>query len=138
MPPALPFVVAALLALPVPALAHEDAAGRAPEKLGSVRFATSCDPAVQPLFERGVAFLHSFWLPEGLKTFNEVLKRDPSCTIAYWGLGVNRLLNPFGGQPAESFLLQGQEAVDKGLAAGAKTPREQDYLAAIAAFYTHD
>ena len=96
---------AALLAafVAAPALAHdgdEKGAGRPPEKLGTVHFQTSCDAAVQPLFERGVALLHSFWFPEGLKAFNEVLEKDPSCTIAYWGIGVNRLLNPFGGQAA--------------------------------------
>jgi tetratricopeptide (TPR) repeat protein len=125
-------LLALLLSLAaVPALAHE-------EKLGQVRFPTSCDPAVQPLFERGVALLHSFWFPEGMKTFQEVLKRDPSCSIAYWGIGVNRLLNPFGGQVAEAVALQGQEAVEKGIAAGANTERERDYIAAIAAFYGHD
>src|SRR5579872_3238437 len=107
-------LAAALLAFSSPlAFAHdEDAGGRPPEKLGKVHFPTSCAPAVQPLFERGVALLHSFWFPEGFKTFNEVLKQDPSCSIAYWGIGVNRLLNPFGGQPAESFLIQGQEAIE--------------------------
>jgi tetratricopeptide (TPR) repeat protein len=127
-------LLAILLATPV--LAHE-------EQVGKVSFPTSCDPAVQPLVERGVALLHSFWFPEGLKTFNEVLKRDPSCTIAYWGIGVNRLLNPFGGQVADAVALQGQEAVEKGLALapktdGANTQRERDYLAAIAAFYGRD
>ena len=60
------------------ALAHDDPqqqGGVAPEKLGKVSFPTSCSPAVQPLFERGVALLHSFWFPEGLKAFNEVLVR---------------------------------------------------------------
>src|SRR5262252_7668640 len=82
------------------ALAHDDPkdAGRPPEKLGTVHFPTSCSTMVQPLFERGVALLHSFWFPEGYKTFQEVLKREPSCTMAYWGIAVNRLLNPFGGQ----------------------------------------
>jgi tetratricopeptide repeat protein len=132
-------LVAALL-FPALASAHDDEkeSGRPPERLGSVRFPTSCDPAVQPMVERGVALLHSFWFPEGLKTFTEVLKRDPSCSIAYWGIGVNRLLNPFGGQAAEAVLLQGQDAVDKGVAAGAKTERERDYLAAIASFYGRD
>ena len=124
------------------AMAHDDdpkqAAGRPPEQLGKLSFPTSCDPKVQAQFERGVALLHSFWFPEGRKTFLEVLAADPSCTIAYWGLGVNRLLNPFGGQPAEKVLLEGQAAVDKGLAAPAKTQRERDYVEAIAALYTHD
>jgi hypothetical protein len=123
-------------------LAHDDdpkrAAGLPPEQLGKVSFPTSCDPKVQAQFERGVALLHSFWFPEGRKTFLEVLAADPSCSIAYWGMGVNRLLNPFGGQPAEKVLLEGQAAVDKGLAAPAKTQRERDYIEAIAALYTHD
>jgi hypothetical protein len=123
-------------------LAHDDdpkqVAGRPPEQLGRVNFPTSCDPKVQAQFERGVALLHSFWFPEGRKTFLEVLVADPSCSIAYWGIGVNRLLNPFGGQPAEKVLLEGQAAVDKGLATPAKTQRERDYVEAIAALYTHD
>src|SRR4051812_33811411 len=132
-------LIAALVCAPAAVLAHDDDAdGRTAEKLGRVQFPTSCDPAVQPLVERGVALLHSFWFPEGLKTFNEVLKRDPSCGIAYWGIAVNRLLNPFGGQAAEAILVQGQEAIEKGLAAGAKTERERDYLAAIGAFYGRD
>ena len=124
-----------------PAAAHDDpkqAAGRPPEQLGKVTFPTSCDPKVQAKFERGVALLHSFWFPEGRKAFLEVLEADPSCSIAYWGLGVNRLLNPFGGQPVENVLLEGQAAVEKGLAISAKTPRERDYLEAIAAFYARD
>ena len=130
-------LAAALLAAPLAALSHDDPkeGGRPPEKLGQVHFPTSCEASVQSLFERGVALLHSFWFPEGLKTFNEVLKRDPSCTIAYWGIAVNRLLNPFGGAASEAVLVQGQEAIEKGLAAGAKTERERDYLEAVAAYY---
>jgi len=124
------------------ALAHDDdpksVASRPPEQLGKVSFPTSCDPKVQAQFERGVALLHSFWFSEARTTFLEVLEADPSCSIAYWGMGVNRLLNPFAGQPAEKVLLEGQAAVDKGLAAPAKTQRERDYVEAIAALYTHD
>jgi len=55
-------LAAALALLPRWALAdHEhDHSHAAPEKLGKVRFATSCQPEVQPAFERGVALLHSF------------------------------------------------------------------------------
>src|SRR5437016_5682795 len=78
------------------ALAHDDdadaAGGKPPEQLGKVRFPTSCDAKVQAQFERGVALLHSFWFPEGHRTFLDVLAADPSCSIAYWGIGVNRLL----------------------------------------------
>src|SRR5689334_3302935 len=89
-------------------LAHDGdpAPGRPPEQLGKVSFPTSCDPKTQARFERGVALLHSFWFPEGRKAFLDVLAADPTCSIAYWGIGVNRMLNPFNGQPAESVLLE--------------------------------
>jgi hypothetical protein len=118
-------------------LAHDEDS-KPPEQLGKVSFPTSCNPKVQAQFERGVALLHSFWFPEGRKALLEVLEVDPSCSIAYWGIGVNRLLNPFGGQPAEAVLLEGQAAVDKALMMPTKTQRERDYVEAIAAFYTHD
>lgn len=139
---ALAAVTAALISVSSGAFAHDEDAnaadGRTPAKLGHVNFPTTCDAKVQPQFERGIALLHSFWFPEALKTFNEVLNADPSCTIAYWGIGVNRLLNPFAGPPAENVLLQGQAAVDKGQSLGAKSQRERDYLDAIATLYTHD
>src|SRR5262245_55985850 len=135
-------IISAFLALfaATAAIAHDEApaqAGRPPEQLGKVQFPTSCDPKVQPAFERGVALLHSFWFPEARKVFLQVVQDDPSCSVAYWGLGVNRLLNPFGGQPPEKSLLEGQAAVDKGLAAPAKTQRERDYVEAIGALYVH-
>jgi len=55
-------------------------AGYAPpagvEKLGKVNFPTSCTPAVQQQFERGVAMLHSYWFTEGNKTFEAILRED--------------------------------------------------------------
>ena len=44
------------------------AQGKSTERLGTVRFVTSCAPAVQPQFDRAVALLHSFgstprWAP---------------------------------------------------------------------------
>ena len=38
-------------------------------QVGRVKFATSCDPRVQPLFETGVAMLHSFWYSAAEKIF---------------------------------------------------------------------
>jgi tetratricopeptide (TPR) repeat protein len=135
-------ISAFLAAVAAPAaVAHDDTpppSGRPPELLGKVHFPTSCDARVQPAFERGVALLHSFWFPEARKVFMQVVQDDPSCAIAYWGIGVNRLLNPFGGQPPEKALLEGQAAVDKGLATPAKTQRERDYVEAIASLYAHD
>jgi tetratricopeptide (TPR) repeat protein len=110
-----------------------------PEKLGKVTFPTSCSAAVQPRFERAVALLHSFWFGEAIKGFNAVAQADPSCGIAHWGAAMAWLGNPLGGPPTPRGLQEGTAAAARARAAGAKTQREQDYIAAIETFYRdHD
>src|SRR5262245_26662889 len=76
--------------------AHEaDESVEGAEKLGTVHFPTSCLPEAQPRFNRAVAILHSFWYPETLKAFADVIEADPKCAIAYWGLGMSNRPNPF-------------------------------------------
>ena len=65
--------------------------------LGSLSFETSCAPAVQKQFVRGVALLHSFWYSEGEKTFREILQQEPTCTIAAWGYAAILMSNPLAG-----------------------------------------
>jgi hypothetical protein len=109
------------------------------ETLGRVNFPTSCSAAVQPQFERAVALLHSFWFGHAIKGFNDVAKADPSCGIAQWGAAVAWLGNPLAGPPVARGLQEGSAAVTQAKAAGAKTQRELDYIAAIEVFYKdHD
>ena len=111
------------------------AGAQAPERLGKVNFPTSCSPAVQPQFDRAVALQHSFAFGEAIKGFDAVAAADPSCGIAHWGAAVAYLGNPLGGPPTPRGLQEGGAAVARAKAAGAKTPREQDYIAAIETFY---
>src|SRR5213593_2209014 len=108
---------------------------QAPERLGKVNFPTSCSPAVQTQFERAVALQHSFWFGEAIKAFTAVAQADPSCGIAHWGAAVAYLGNPLAGPPTPRGLQEGTAAVARARAAGAKTAREQDYIAAIETFY---
>src|SRR5687768_12203248 len=80
------------------AQAHDPA--REAGELGKVRFETSCDPRVQPAFERAVAMLHSFWYSAGEKAFRDILVADPSCAIAHWGVAAILMSNPLAGQGA--------------------------------------
>ena len=105
------------------------------EKLGNVRFPTSCSPAVQPQFERAVALLHSFWFSEGLTAFEAIAKADPDCAMAHWGTAMLTFGNPFAWPPAPAALASGLAAVEKAKAAQAKTQRERDYIGAVEAFY---
>ena len=105
------------------------------ERLGTVRFATSCAPAVEPRFDRAVALLHSFALDASVAGFTEVAAADPACGMAWWGVAMSWLGNPLAGPPGARGLKEGWTAVEKAKAAGAKTDRERDYIAAVEIFY---
>jgi len=106
------------------------------EQLGKVNFPTSCDPAVQQQFERGVAMLHSFWFSAGEKTFRDVLVQDPSCAIANWGIAAILMSNPLAGAGASpKGAAVAQAAIDQGRIVSPKTQRERDYIEAVAAYY---
>ena len=70
-------------------------AGHGMTKLGTVKFANSCAPAVQPDFARGMALLHSFEFGPAIEAFATVVKADPSCGIALWATALAQWGNPF-------------------------------------------
>src|SRR5215469_7152473 len=55
------------------------------EKLGTVDFPVSCEASQQPKFNRGIALLHDFWYDRAEHQFQEIVKADPTCAMAYWG-----------------------------------------------------
>jgi len=112
----------------------QQASAQAVEELGTVRFETSCAPEAQKLFDRGMLYQHSFWYRASQRTFEEALKKDPECGIAYWGIALSLLWNPHVAPPAKN-LADGVAALKKGQAAGAKTQRERDYLDALMVMY---
>jgi Tfp pilus assembly protein PilF len=128
-------VAATVAAAIAPSAMAQEAAD---QRLGTVHFETSCNDTAQRRFDRGMRYQHSFWYSASKDIFEEVLKADPSCAIAYWGIAQSLLLNPFGVPPAAN-LAEGLAALEKAKAIGAKSPRENEFIAALAAFYTdHD
>jgi tetratricopeptide (TPR) repeat protein len=123
------FAGAALISLAQPAFAQID-----DSKLGKVHFETSCNPEAQKLFDRAMLYQHSFWYRASQKVFEDVLKADPECGIAYWGIALSLLLNPHVAPPTKN-LGEGAAAIAKGRSVGAKTQRERDYIEALAVMY---
>src|SRR5271156_6425558 len=68
--------------------AHPASAGT-PERLGSVNFSISCATTVQASFNRGVALLHDFWYEEAKPQFEAIVKADPNCAMAHWGVAMS-------------------------------------------------
>src|SRR5215469_8858802 len=115
-------------------IASANAQPTADDHLGTVHFPISCS-AVQGKFDRAVALLHNFFYPETVKAFQAIIKEDPDCAIAYWGLAMSELPNPLVPPFPPANLKAGSEAIQQGKAAKAQTPRESEYLAAIEVFY---
>jgi tetratricopeptide (TPR) repeat protein len=115
---------------------HEGHPGLSTDQIGKVSFETSCSPAVKDDFNRGVALLHSFWFPEAAATFEGVLKKDPTCAMALWGIALSQWGNPFGGVRVAQAVERGRASSDKAKATGSPTPRERGYIDAVATLFT--
>jgi tetratricopeptide (TPR) repeat protein len=109
-------------------------AAAAQERLGDVQFKVSCAAEMQPKFNRAMALYHSFAWKSAHKAFMEVAQLDPRCGMAWWGVALNAADNPFG-WPVGTKLAEGAEAIAKAQAAGAGTPREREYIAALDLLY---
>ena len=117
---------------PMPANAQQDDAEK---QFGIVHFETSCNETAQRRFDRAMRYQHSFWYQSSKDIFEETLKADPECGIAYWGIALSMLWNPHVPPPAKN-LVEGAAAIAKARSVGAKSQRERDYIDALAVMYT--
>jgi tetratricopeptide (TPR) repeat protein len=125
-----------LLAVPALAMAAMDP-GHSHEhgpQLGNVSFETSCSPAAQGLFRQGAGWLHSFEYRRAEQAFSQAAAADPGCGIADWGVAMS-YYHPLWDGPTPTELEKGKAAIEKAKAAGAKSRREKDYIAALDTFY---
>src|SRR3954470_892130 len=111
--------IAVGISLSPPIFAQEDT----DQRFGTVHFETSCNEAAQRRFDRAMRYQHSFWYRESKEIFEEVLKADPSCAIAYWGIALSLLFNPHIATPTPN-LAPGLAALEKARSIGARTARE--------------
>src|SRR5262245_62498729 len=87
-------------------------AQEADRQLGNVHFATSCNEVAQRRFDRAMRYQHSFWYRQSRGVFEEALKADPDCAIAYWGIALSLLDKPHIPTPAPTLPL-GLAAIQK-------------------------
>ena len=118
------------------AFAHEEGSRIGnPEQLGEVVFSVSCNPAAQQEFNRGMALFHSFWHAPSIASFKKVLQLDPECGMAYWGIAIMSMGNPFGWAANPATTKAGAPAAAEAQRVGAKSERERDYIAALQLYF---
>lgn len=102
-------------------------------EFGNVSFALSCNTASQETFDLAISLLHSFEYAEAEKAFVKVIDEDPNCAMAYWGVAMS-MYHALWRAPTPRELEKGSKIImiAEDLP---KTRREQEYLAAIGAYY---
>lgn len=105
--------------------------------LGKVNFPISCSAEAQPVFEKGLALLHSFQYLEARQTFEEAEKLDKTCAMAHWGKAMS-FYQQLWDFPDERHLKEGRTEIETAQKLHPKTVKEQGFLTAAAAFYQDD
>jgi tetratricopeptide (TPR) repeat protein len=119
-----------------PTMAAQEHEHPVPEKLGTVKFPTSCSADVQQEFERAVALLHSFAYSAAEKAFRAVIARDPSCAMAHWGVAMtyyHQLWDPYL-TPEDA--ARGQIEIGQAKNLGG-SQRERGFIEALKIIYTN-
>ena len=103
-----------------PAFAHEPEHNHDHgEKLGTVHFSISCKPEAQPLFDRGVALLHSFGYAPAASAFADVLAADPACAMGEWGIAMS-YFHEIWAAPTADELAKGSAAAERAVEMGGR------------------
>ncbi len=123
-----------LCMLPI-ASAQENHNHGVPEKLGKVSFPTSCTPAVQEQFDRGVALLHSFAYTAAENAFKAIAESDPHCAIAHWGIAMTHFHQLWDPPIAPAAIPIGQAEIRAAKQIGAAQARERGFIDALGLIY---
>ncbi|MDX1479346.1 MAG: hypothetical protein R3301_16640 [Saprospiraceae bacterium] len=103
-------------------------------EFGEVSFVSSCSEEVSDTFELAMALLHSFEYDEAEKAFAKVIRKDPDCAMAYWGVAMSNL-HMLWRPPTEASLIKGERAIEAARKNMGDYRKERLYIEAMAAFY---
>ncbi len=92
---------------------------------------TTNNPQAQIWFNQGVGMLHGFWNYEAERSFREVLKLDPNCVMANWGLSMANTIFE-AGDPKRAYQFMKRAAAKKDQVSS----REQLWIESLEALYS--
>ena len=107
-------------------------------EVGSVKFSTSCSPAVATSFNRAVALLHSFQYEQVQHAFEDIAKQDPTCAMAQWGIAMSRFHSLWNNGDLVAGRAALQKAQELAQTNKSTTSREHGYIDALAEIYRED
>ncbi len=103
--------------------------------MGAVSFPVSCTEQAQEYMTRGVGLLHHMTYMAAEKTFNDAMRADPNCVLAYWGVAMTYIHPLWPDVTSKLQMAKATELIARAESIAAKTPREAAYLEAVKAYY---
>jgi tetratricopeptide (TPR) repeat protein len=91
-------------------------------------------PSTQAPFNRGVALLHDFWYSEAKRQFEAIVRADPTCSMAHWGVAMSEF-HQIWGRPDEKVTAESWAQMQLAQTPPAKTERERAYISALSDFF---
>jgi hypothetical protein len=104
-------------------------------RLGVLNFPISCGWESQLDFTTATSLLHLFQFADAEAAYRALLKRDPDCAIADWGVAMSRLRNPLYALPDADDMAAASAALAAGAAARTASPRERAWHAAAGTIF---
>ncbi len=132
------FLSLAVFLLPLAANAAEKmtpADPHAGHAAGKMSFSISCSPEAQAKFHQALTLLHHMTYPQARTAFEEVIKADPKCAMAHWGIAMTLFQPLWPTRPSPADLQRGWEEVEKAKNLNPPTKREQLFVEAAEAFF---
>lgn len=107
-------------------------------RLGVIRFPITCGWRSQQDFITATSLLHLFQFADAEQVYAGIVRSDPGCAMAYWGLAMTRLGNPIYRLPGKADIAVARAALASAAAAAEASPRERAYVAALGALFADD
>lgn len=107
------------------------------DTLGVVDFPVSCGAAIQVEFNHAMTLFHHMTYPQARAAFQQIVARDSTCAMAYWGIAMTLFQPVWPTRPGPRDLQRGWEAVVKATSLGPPTERERLLVASADSFF-HD
>ncbi|MGM0450718.1 MAG: hypothetical protein ACQERE_07820 [Pseudomonadota bacterium] len=128
------------LAVPVSAFGETMSPGNsasAEETIGTVNFRADCDETVRADVDHALGMMHHMMYSQARSEFQAIVKKDPSCAMAHWGVATTLFQPLWSTSPGEADIAQGRVEIQKARdTAGDR--RELLLIDATAAFFEAD
>jgi len=104
-------------------------------EIGTVDFRVSCDQDVHKDFDRALGQLHHMMYEHARSEFEAIVKEDPECSMAHWGIATTLFQPLWPTRPDKETLERGWREIQKAMGLKPATRREQLLVKATAAFF---